>query len=103
MAQKNTQTQTQTIKVPNTFIPPEARQIAAAFRAAAAQVRAQASSLKGVGYTLNSSWEGNSKNNFMGDFSPEPGNVESYASWLEDRARDIEHMKVTVWETKVVK
>lgn len=58
----------------------------------------QASRLRGVQGTLDSSWQGNSKNNFMSNFCSEPGNAESYASWLESRASEIENMTVTVWE-----
>lgn len=91
------------IRVPRTFVPPEAHKIAADFRRAARESRQLASQLRSVGGTLNSTWEGNSKNQFMGEFNPEPGNLDSYASYLEQCARNIEHIKVTIWEEKEVK
>ncbi len=85
-------------RVKRTFIPPEAPRIAAEFRKSANEVRMQAGRLRGVQGTLDSTWQGNSKNVFMGNFSSEPGNVESYASWLESKASEIENMTVTIWE-----
>jgi uncharacterized protein YukE len=93
---------TQVIRVPRTFVPGEAHSIAAGFRAQAGRARDLARQLRDVGGTLNTWWEGNAKNVFFSTFSSEPGNLESYASWLEDKARNIEGMTVTVWETKVV-
>ena len=93
---------THVIRVPRTFVPGEAHSIAAGFRSQAARVRDQARQLRNVGGTLDTTWEGNAKNAFFSSFSSEPGNLESYASWLEDRARQIEGMTVTVWEQKTV-
>ena len=93
---------THVIRVPRTYVPPEAYSIAAGFRSQAARVRDQAQQLRNVGGTLDTTWQGNAKNAFFSSFSSEPGNLESYASWLEDRARQIEGMTVTVWDTKVV-
>jgi len=85
-------------RVKKTFVPPEAPRIAAEFRKSANEVRIQASRLRGVQGTLDSTWQGNSKNVFMSGFSGEPGNVESYACWLESKANEIENMTVTIWE-----
>jgi uncharacterized protein YukE len=85
-------------KVKRTIIPPEAPRIAAEFRKSATEVRMQASRLRGVQGTLDSTWQGNSKNNFMSNFCSEPGNAESYASWLESKASEIENMTVVIWE-----
>jgi uncharacterized protein YukE len=93
---------THVIRVPRTFVPGEAHSIAAGFRSQAGRVRDLARQLRDVGGTLDTWWEGNAKNAFFGSFSSEPGNLDSYAAWLEDRAREIEGMTVTVWDTKVV-
>jgi uncharacterized protein YukE len=85
-------------RVPRTFTPPEAKEIAAQFRETAQRVREFASQLRSTGGTLEMSWEGISKNNFFMDFQPEPGNVEQYAAWLESQAGVIESMTVTIWE-----
>jgi uncharacterized protein YukE len=90
------------ISVPRTFVPQEAHSIAAGFRLQAGRMRDLARQLRDVGGNLNTWWEGNSKNNFFSSFSSEPGNLESYASWLDDQARYIEGMTVTVWESKVI-
>jgi len=92
-----------TVRVPRTFVPGEAYAIAAGFRTEANRARALATQLREVGGGLESTWEGNAKNTFMNDFRPEPGNVESYAAWLEAQAQSIEHMTVTVWESKLIR
>lgn len=84
-------------------VPREAHSIAAGFRSQAGRMRDLARQLRDTGGTLNTWWEGNAKNVFFSSFNSEPGNLESYASWLDDRARNIEDMKVTVWEYKVVR
>jgi uncharacterized protein YukE len=90
------------VRVAYTFTPPEAGPIANAFRAEANQVRNTAQKLRSTGGTLNSSWEGRSHDLFMGQFNPQPTNLESYASWLDNRASYIENLKVTEyrWEWK---
>jgi uncharacterized protein YukE len=93
---------THVIRVPKTFVPGEAHAIAAGFRAQAGKARDLARQLRAVGGTLNTWWEGNAKNVFFSTFNSEPGNLDSYASWLEDKARIIEHMTVTIWESKTV-
>lgn len=90
------------IRVPKTFVPREARAIANDFRRNAAEVRRLASQLSQLGSSLNATWEGKSKNTFMGEFSPEPGRLHSYANYLDECARKIERMTVTVWEEKEV-
>lgn len=84
---------------PRTFVPPEAAPIAARFRAAASQVRALRSQLSTIRSSLDENWEGNSKIRFFSEFSGLPNDLESQASWLDDRARQIESMTVTIWET----
>lgn len=91
------------IRVPKTFVPKEAYVIAGNFRRAAGEARSLASQLQSVGNSLNSSWEGNSKNQFMQEFQSEPGNLLDYANYLEQCARTIERMTVTVWEEKEIK
>ena len=91
-----------TIRLPRTFVPSEAHAIAASFRSQAAHIRDLARQLRDVKGSLDISWEGNSKNIFSSDFAPEPGNMDCYAAWLEDRARAIECMTVTIWETITV-
>ncbi len=93
---------THVIWVPRTFVPGEAHSIAAGFRSQAGRARDLARQLRDVGGTLNTWWEGNAKNNFFSTFSSQPGNLDSYASWLETQARTIESMTVTVWESRVV-
>ena len=91
------------IRVPKTFVPKEAHAIAGNFRRAAGEARTLAAQLGRLGNHFNTTWEGNSKNNFMGDFSPEPGNLYEYANYLERCANDIERTTVTIWEEKEVK
>jgi uncharacterized protein YukE len=86
-------------KRPKWIVPPEAPGIASSFRSAAGKLRGVSGNLRSVGGELDGSWEGNSKNLFMADFSPEPGNVDSFASWLDGAASRIESMTVMIWET----
>ena len=88
------------IKVPKRIHPPEAKGIAGKFRQAATEARKLAGQLQVISNALDSSWEGRSKDRFMGDFRSEPGNLNSYADYLEDCARKIEDIEVTVWEEK---
>lgn len=84
------------------FVPPEAHTIAAQFRTQAGVIRDQATALRKAKSTLDSSWEGNSKNKFMAEFDPMPGNLDSYAAWLEQAANKIERTQAMeyyyVWE-----
>ena len=80
-------------------VPPEAHEIAASFRAAAEKIRQLSSTLRSTGAALDGVWEGNAKNRFMEAYQPQPGNLESYAAWLESTARQIESIEVTTWET----
>lgn len=91
------------VRVPRTFIPPEAYSIANNFRRLAQEARRLANELRRLSNVLNSGWEGNSKNNFMNDFLPKASDLERLADHLERSARTIETTKVTVWEYKVVK
>ncbi len=86
------------IRVPKTFHPPEGRAIAAAFREAAGQIRGLAGQLRSTGGTLDSNWEGNSKNVFFGMFQQEPPDMENFASWLDSAAGEIESIVVTIYE-----
>lgn len=90
------------IRVMKSIIPSEARGVAARFREGARRIRAQAQQMRSVCSTLNSSWEGRSKMAFMDSISPQPGELEAYANWLDDRARQIENMHVDIWEEKDV-
>lgn len=89
-----------TVRVPETFVPKEAHAMAANFRAKASEVRNLANQLRQVGSTLQSTWEGNSKNNFMGSFQPAPSELDTYAQWLEEKARQLDNFKVTIWHTE---
>lgn len=90
------------IRVARTFVPPEAAQIAAEFNKAANDAINLSNQLSNISGTLESTWEGNSKNSFMGDFSPEPGNLRSYAQYLRNCAHQISQIRVTVWEWQEV-
>jgi len=91
------------IRVPKSIHPPEAKEIAASFRRSASEVRNLAVQVQAIGNQLNATWEGKSKVRFMGDFSPEPGNLNSYADYLENCARKIESIEVIIWEEKELK
>ena len=80
-------------RVEHWFVPNEAHTIAGQFRAQAGAIRDQANALGKAKGTLNDSWEGIAKNKFMVLFDPMPGNLGSYASWLEQAANKIENTK----------
>lgn len=80
-------------KVEHWFTPPEAHNIASQFRSQARVIREQANAIRKARSTLDGSWEGNSKNNFVSQLDPVPGNLDSYAQWLESAANEIEHLK----------
>lgn len=90
------------IIVKNTFVPNQAKEIAASFRAAASQARDQATSMNSVGSALTESWEGNSERNYLDAFCPGVSDLESYARWLDQTAHQIETMTVTTIEIKDV-
>jgi uncharacterized protein YukE len=90
------------IFVKNTFVPSQAKEIAASFRAAAGRAREQANSMNGVGSALTESWEGNSERTYMDNFCPGVSDLESYARWLDQTAHQIETMTVTTVELKDV-
>jgi hypothetical protein len=48
---------------------------------------------------MEATWQGRSQVRFLMDFGGEPGNGESAAGWLQDRARHISAMTVTIMET----
>jgi WXG100 family type VII secretion target len=81
-----------------TFVPPEAHGIAARWRALAKEIREISNSLQSVSASLNSTWEGNSKQRFMAEFESSPGNVAGCADLLESLASQVESMTVTEWE-----
>lgn len=82
-----------------TFVPPEAGGIAASLRSASAKVRDLSTNSRSTGSLLDTSWEGHSKDRFIDTFQSEPGNLDSYSSWLESAANQIESITVTKWET----
>lgn len=86
------------VRRPKWIHPPEAGHIAAQFRAAAAQIRQQANQLRSTRGILESTWEGNAKNAFFGDFQSTPEAVDDYAAWLESRAQSIDSMTVEIFE-----
>ena len=75
-------------------VPKEAHEIAGQFDAMASQIREVAGRMRTTGGILEAEWEGNSANLFMGLFTPEFGNLESYANWLNERAGEIRNIKV---------
>ena len=81
-----------------TFVPPEAHEIAARWRALAAEIRKTSESLQAIGASLAATWEGVSKQRFMGEFESVPGNVASCADLLESLASQVESITVTEWE-----
>lgn len=81
-----------------TFVPPEAAGIAGSFRSAASSVRGLAGDLNALRGSLDSSWQGNAKMAFMSKFNSMPGDLSSYASWLDSKAGEIESMTVSMWE-----
>jgi uncharacterized protein YukE len=90
---------TVTRKRPVSNVPPEAFEIAASFRTAADKIRQLSAELRSTGAALDSIWEGNAKNRFMDAYQSQPGDLESYAAWLDNAARQIEAIRVTTWET----
>ncbi len=91
------------ILVPETIVPPEAYGIAAAFRSEARRVRELAAQNRSTKGTLDGTWQGNSKIRFSGDFEPRITDLDNYANSLEDKARQIENIRVTIWKTQFVK
>lgn len=86
------------VRVEKWFTPKEAHTIASQFRTQARVIREQANALRKERSTLDSSWEGNSRNNFMQLLDPVPGNLESFAQWLESQANKIENLKALKYE-----
>lgn len=80
------------------IVPPEAAEIAASFRSAADKIRQLSSPLRSAGAALDSVWEGNAHNLFMDAFRPQPGDLESFADWLESTASKIESIRITTTE-----
>jgi uncharacterized protein YukE len=83
----------------HTFIPSEAAEISGSWRSLAGQVRSVASELHSLGGELDSSWEGQSKQAFLAEYSPAPGTTDSSADLLESLAGQVEGLSVTEWET----
>jgi uncharacterized protein YukE len=91
------------ILVPESIVPPEAYGIAASFRREASRVRELAAQNRNIKGTFDYTWEGLSKNKFSGDYDPQIGQLDNYANLLEEKARQIENIHVTVWKKKFVK
>ncbi len=81
-----------------TFVPAEAQAIAARWRGLATEIRDTAERLRSVGASLDSTWEGNSKQRFMAEFDAVPGNVAGCADLLESLATQVESITVTEWD-----
>jgi len=90
------------ILVSEEIVPPEARSIAEAFRREARRVRELAAQSRNTKGSLDQSWEGNSKNKFIGAFDPQINQLDNYANSLEEKARHIENIRVTVWKKKMI-
>lgn len=91
------------VTVPESIVPPEAYAIAAAFRREASRVRELSAKNRSTKGTLDSTWQGNSKNRFSGDYDPQISQLDSYANLLEENARQIESIRVTVYKKILVK
>lgn len=76
------------------YCPNEAHQIASVFEKKAVEVNELASRLEKIKNTLDSSWEGKSKNNFMATFEDIP-RLRAYASELNARAKEIRSISVS--------
>lgn len=92
------------IKIPtqhkHTFTPAAASAIGGSWRSVAGQVRSLAGELRTHGSALSSTWEGNSAQQFMGEFSRMPGETDSSADLLDGLASQVESITVTEWVTK---
>ena len=84
-----------------TFVPAEAPQIAGQWRGNAQRARDTAAELRSLGGGLDSSWDGNAADRFLGDFLPIHGDVGSLADRLEGYASQVESITVTEWESVV--
>lgn len=82
------------------IIPPEAHAIADAFRREARRVRDITAQARNTKSALDNSWTGNSKNRFSGNFDPQIGQLDNYANILEEKARQIDNIRVTVQTRK---
>ncbi|MEA4906904.1 MAG: hypothetical protein VB089_04750 [Anaerolineaceae bacterium] len=82
------------------IIPPEAHAIADAFRREARRARDLAAQSRSIKSRLDYNWQGNSKNKFSGDFDPQIGQLENYANALDEKARQIENIRVKVQKKK---
>ena len=87
------------IRTSESIIPSEAHAIAASFRREAQRVRDLAAKHRSIKGTLDSTWEGLSKNKFSGDFDPQISQLDNYVNTLEEKARQIENIHITVWHT----
>jgi uncharacterized protein YukE len=90
------------ILVPEGIVPQEAHAIAASFRREANRVRELSAKNRNNKSTLDSTWQGNSKNRFSNDYDPQISQLEEYARALEEKARQIENIRVTVYRKKMV-
>ena len=90
------------ITVPKTIIPNEAHNIANQFRECAKNISDLSNQLKSSGATLDSNWEGLSKQHFFLEFSTLPKDIDNFSNWLNERANHIQNMKVIVWETEYI-
>lgn len=91
------------ILVPEYYVPNEAFVIAAEFRREASRVRELAAQSRATKGTLDGTWQGNAKNKFSADFDPRISGLDNYANMLEDKARQIESIRVVRWNKQIVK
>ena len=82
---------------PVEIVPPEAYALAHSLRGVAARARSIADAQRRQQQRLDAVWEGDAKGRFFAEYSSDPGNWESLALWMEDQARRVERMTVTVW------
>ena len=83
-----------------TIYPKEGQIIASFIDKKAGEVEEYAVRLERIKGELDSTWEGNAKNEFMAEYENLPGTVRSYAESLRARARKIR--QITVTETYTV-
>ena len=77
--------------------PPETREIANEFRAAADRIREVYHAVQSAGSQLDATWVGNAKNIFDSHFDSFPREIAAYADHLDQMAHEI--LQIQVWIT----
>lgn len=87
------------IKRPKVILPPQTKWVAQRYSQAADEAARQASTVYSIQSDLDSSWEGNAKDTYNGDYGHIAGDLETAAEILRQDAYDIARMTVTIYET----